>query len=196
MTFCPNCGREIHDHCICLKDNKIPKYQIYMLFGLTLSLPVILIKSIQGSKDIFNLNYIFIGGLCLSIIIVLLTILEFALKKSYLALFFGCHQNSRKSFKIQSYVFPICSRCSGIYLGVLVFTVLNYFYQYSILLNILLGLPLVLDGIIQYKGIKKSNNIRRVITGFLFGTTLITLFSLYNVLLIYCLDYLLFLVNH
>jgi len=47
-----------------------------------------------------------------------------------------------------------------------------------------MGIPLVIDGILQkYKNIS-SNNVRRIISGLLFSFTLVYLFALYNALVV------------
>lgn len=89
---------------------------------------------------------------------------------------FICHQIPERSFKYKNYVFPICSRCTGIYLGIIVgffFTIfidlfkINTFYPIVILTIMLI--PTAIDGFGQLFGFWKSNNIRRFFTGWLTG---------------------------
>jgi uncharacterized membrane protein len=71
----------------------------------------------------------------------------------------------------------LCSRCTGIYLS-LFLTLLLLFLNRNILKKIdlkylmLLPIPLVIDGSLQYLGIYTSLNIIRLITGLLFGVSL------------------------
>ena len=41
-------------------------------------------------------------------------------------------------------------------------------------------IPMVLDGLIQYKTLYKSNNIKRIITGFLFGIGFV--YTIHNII--------------
>jgi uncharacterized membrane protein len=83
---------------------------------------------------------------------------------------FGCHQLEDRSFKILGYQFPICSRCTGILTGQLLGILLIIFgIHFSLLINLLFLSLMFLDWFIQYKGIKKSTNTRRFITGNLAG---------------------------
>lgn len=71
---------------------------------------------------------------------------------------------------------PICARCTGELLGIIV-SCFNYrFLKPSITFNIILMIPLVVDGFIQLKTQYESNNSKRLITGILFGYALCNLF--------------------
>ncbi|MBM7686406.1 DUF2085 domain-containing protein [Defluviitalea raffinosedens] len=90
-----------------------------------------------------------------------------------------CHQIPERSFFIGNHQLPLCARCTGIYMGVF----LGFLYLFSrkrwkgnkppslkILLFILLSwIPMMIDGATSYIGLRASNNIARLITGFLFG---------------------------
>lgn len=93
----------------------------------------------------------------------------------------GCHQMEDRSFFYKGYQFPVCARCTGVIIGEVISLILilcgikiNYLYA------ILLSIPLVVDGGLQYINIWKSNNLRRIITGILagFGLTYIYLYAL------------------
>lgn len=97
--------------------------------------------------------------------------------KKFLGIAFMCHQRPDRSFFIRGKQFPLCARCTGILIGYFlgIFTAIctgcsNYCF-YLILL-----LPMVIDGVLQLKFKKESNNIRRVITGILGGIGIIYLF--------------------
>ena len=99
-----------------------------------------------------------------------------------------CHQMPERSFFLGSYQFPLCARCTGIMLGrvlaVLLFPFLNIpvpFAPFVIPLEVslivlpLLLLPLAIDGLTQRFTKYESNNLKRVITGILWGYSTVTL---------------------
>jgi uncharacterized membrane protein len=89
----------------------------------------------------------------------------------------GCHQMPERSFKIGSYVFPVCARCTGVCFGqisAVILAVSGVICPYYIALC-LLGV-MGLDWLVQKIGVKESTNIRRLITGVLGG---FGLFSIY-----------------
>ena len=82
----------------------------------------------------------------------------------------GCHQRGDRSFFIKGYQFPLCARCMGIFIGYLAAIVLICFhFILPMLVCLALMVPLVVDGSIQLLLFINSNNIRRLITGILFG---------------------------
>lgn len=89
----------------------------------------------------------------------------------------SCHQRPERSFSYKEYQFPICARCTGIYLGYIIgitATLISIFVSYnpSIQLFAILILPTTIDGSIQSIFKKESNNKRRFITGIMAGTGL------------------------
>ncbi|MDR0912764.1 MAG: DUF2085 domain-containing protein [Methanobrevibacter sp.] len=89
-----------------------------------------------------------------------------------------CHQRKDRSFKIKNHYFPLCSRCTGIYLSLflflIIFLVLNLKLNYDLpsnckLIGFLLLIPMAIDGISQYLNWRESTNILRLITGILAG---------------------------
>ena len=82
----------------------------------------------------------------------------------------GCHQREDRSFKIKGWQFPICSRCTGILTGQII-GIIIYLLKYRIpfYIDFLFLLIMFLDWFIQFKNIKQSTNLRRVITGNLAG---------------------------
>lgn len=88
----------------------------------------------------------------------------------------GCHQRYDRSFTFFGFQFPVCARCTGIYLGHIAAILLFILkVKISIKVCILLVLIMVLDGTVQLLKIKKSTNIRRLVTGFFAGIGLIYL---------------------
>ena len=90
----------------------------------------------------------------------------------------GCHQKPERSFFMRGYQLPLCARCTGVLIGYII-SMLLLFLEYSIpyLICVLFLVPLILDGGIQLLYNLMSNNIRRLITGVLFGTGLIQLMA-------------------
>lgn len=81
-----------------------------------------------------------------------------------------CHRRKDRSIWFFGLERIFCSRCLGILIGGIV-GLACVFYQYRIglLWAVLLLLPLILDGLLQAFRYRESNNIIRLITGFLFG---------------------------
>lgn len=81
-----------------------------------------------------------------------------------------CHQRPDRSFFFHGKQFPVCARCMGLLLGYaagVVLAVLTKGNGYKIWW--VLVLPMLVDGVLQLVWNVESNNIRRVITGFLAG---------------------------
>lgn len=89
----------------------------------------------------------------------------------------GCHQMPERSFFYKGKQFPVCARCTGVFLGHM--TAIFLFMVKKVLPAKWAAFFLSLMGVdwsIQETGIKESTNSRRLITGFLGG---FGLFSLY-----------------
>ncbi|MBS5938979.1 DUF2085 domain-containing protein [Clostridium sp.] len=85
-----------------------------------------------------------------------------------------CHQKAERSFFISKYQFPICARCTGLMLGYILGVSLAFSgKQVNLLTNLVFILIMFIDWFLQYKKIKKSNNNRRLFTGFLCGLGII-----------------------
>lgn len=88
-----------------------------------------------------------------------------------------CHRKPERTFKIGSFYFPVCSRCTGAYIGAFSYFFYAYFYsvKYDILLIALatvLALPAIIDGFTQFQGKRESNNFLRFFTGLSLGISL------------------------
>lgn len=93
---------------------------------------------------------------------------------------FGCHQMAHRSYFYKGKQFPICARCTGILVGYLAGILYAFIWGHlSIMVSLLLIVPLVVDGGIQYIIKRESTNNRRVLTGILAGIG--TDFILYNI---------------
>lgn len=88
----------------------------------------------------------------------------------------GCHQREDRSFKINGWQFPICSRCTGILTGQII-GIICYCtkLRIPIYISLLFLLIMFLDWFIQYKKIKESTNLRRFITGNLAGVAQVSI---------------------
>ena len=97
----------------------------------------------------------------------MMTIQSFLYK--WLPIFFGCHCRSDRSLYYRGKQFPICARCTGELIGILVSFFLFWFWQPNLTSAIIMLIPLTIDGFIQRLTSYESNNFKRMVTGFLFG---------------------------
>jgi len=90
-----------------------------------------------------------------------------------------CHQSPERSFFIYDHKLGVCARCTGIYLGILILTILYPIFRsaddistpskYYLIACII---PMAIDGGTQITGLRESFNELRFATGFIFGGTL------------------------
>ena len=92
-----------------------------------------------------------------------------------LQIVYGCHCLDERSFHFKGKKFPICARCTGIFVGNLISIPLLFVYIPSFYLCVILMLPLIIDGTVQYLTKYNSNNFLRFITGLLWGYALINM---------------------
>jgi uncharacterized membrane protein len=101
-----------------------------------------------------------------------------------LYLFFApvCHQNPERSFFIWGYALAVCQRCTGIYLGLFLSSILPF--ESRRLLASPLGrrtwvlgamVPLLLDIALPYFGVWTNSSVSRFTTGLIFGAMLSSL---------------------
>lgn len=89
-----------------------------------------------------------------------------------------CHHDPSRSFWFRGRPFPLCSRCTGFWGSLPVFSVVGLFLPHLpeadplrlALLYILSLIPLGVDGYTQYKGWRESTNGIRLLTGLLAGS--------------------------
>ena len=89
----------------------------------------------------------------------------------------ACHGDPSRSFWCRGKPLPLCSRCTAFYpmvpLGLLTGLVMTFIFEPPswIALSVfsILEAPLVIDGLTQYKGIRRSNNLIRAVTGAMAG---------------------------
>ena len=94
----------------------------------------------------------------------------------WLPVIFGCHCRDDRSFHIYGKKFPICARCTGELAGIIVSLFSCLFFRLNIAFYIVLLIPMLIDGFMQSLTSYESNNIKRFVTGFLFGYGLFMLF--------------------
>ena len=94
-----------------------------------------------------------------------------------------CHQLPERSFIFGGIQLPLCARCTGIYVGFFFAFIalvvmywraprrgmLSKFYYVSL---VILGLPLVFDGLSSYLGYRPTTNVIRLFSGAAFGSLL------------------------
>lgn len=85
-----------------------------------------------------------------------------------------CHSKPKRSFFIKNHQFPVCARCTGFYISIIVYTIYAYFFYINydlklIILSTILLLPSIIDGTTQFRGYRESNNFLRLISGLLGG---------------------------
>lgn len=96
----------------------------------------------------------------------------------------GCHQMPQRSFFIAGYQFPLCARCSGIVFGYILALILFCFgFIMPIWLCVILAIPLIIDGGIQLVFNIMSNNIRRFVTGTIYGVAVVDFITKFFVIL-------------
>lgn len=93
----------------------------------------------------------------------------------YFRLIFGCHQLRERSFIINGKQLPLCSRCLGVYGGLLLSIPIALFYPLNFHVAILLMLFMIIDGETQFLGLRESNNYIRLFTGLFFSYGLVSI---------------------
>lgn len=101
----------------------------------------------------------------------------------WLPIIFGCHCRSDRSFNYNGKKFPICARCTGELVGIIISCSTYAFLKPNIYLACLLMIPMVIDGFMQLLTSYESGNTRRFLSGIMFGYAFSFLFitSIYMV---------------
>lgn len=85
-----------------------------------------------------------------------------------------CHQNPEKSFSCNHLYFLVCARCTGIYFGALVVSLLNLLpVSVSVSKRFLLfsAFPMLIDVIFINLGLYQYNKVIAFVTGNIFGAS-------------------------
>lgn len=94
----------------------------------------------------------------------------------WLPIVFGCHCREDRSFHFRGERFPICARCTGELAGMVLVALTYALGHAGAAVSLLLMVPMVLDGTVQRCTAYESTNLRRFVTGLLFGYALVNLF--------------------
>lgn len=94
----------------------------------------------------------------------------------WLPIIFGCHCMDSRSFHFKGRKFPICARCTGELAGIIVAAFTYAFFHTNAAISAILLIPLCVDGFTQSLTKYESNNLKRFVTGTLFGYGLCVLF--------------------
>lgn len=81
----------------------------------------------------------------------------------------GCHQRPDRSFFYHGHQFPVCARCTGVFIGYMITVPIYIKFHFSYIACICACSVMFVDWFIQYVEIKESTNLRRLITGFFGG---------------------------
>jgi len=80
-----------------------------------------------------------------------------------------CHRLPERSFFYKGKQFPVCARCTGVFLGRLLALALYWFLKPVWWVVVLCALVMFVDWFIQHIELLESTNVRRLITGILGG---------------------------
>lgn len=94
----------------------------------------------------------------------------------------GCHQIPERSFFWKGYQFPICARCTGVFIGQTLAIPIYFLVKLPAIVYVILCAVMFLDWMVQHLKICESTNIRRLITGIMGG---FGLFSVYIITIIF-----------
>ena len=133
-------------------------------------------------KKLIYFSVLSITFLCVILIFLAPILLYFKSKYGFLIYFIFsplCHQIPERSFHIFGFQLAVCSRCTGIYLGLFIGSVLYPFLPFlrkqklpPLKLFILLAFPMGIDVFGNVLNLWISPNIIRSLTGFIFGIIL------------------------
>lgn len=90
----------------------------------------------------------------------------------------GCHQMPQRSFFIKGKQFPVCARCTGVFIGNILAYMVFFIYCLPSEIYIMGCAIMFVDWYVQYIGIYNSTNVRRLITGVVGGYSLATLYCI------------------
>ena len=96
----------------------------------------------------------------------------------WLPILFGCHCRPDRSFFFRGRQFPVCARCTGELIGMALLFPTWAIGHPNAICSLALLLPLVADGMMQLCTRYESGNLRRLVTGILFGYALANLLLL------------------
>jgi uncharacterized membrane protein len=91
-----------------------------------------------------------------------------------------CHQIPDRSFFLLGYSLPVCHRCSGIYLGLFLGSLIEIRLAHHSprarrIFVLAACIPMLVDGLLSYSGLWPGTGLGRFFTGFWFGSLISTL---------------------
>ena len=86
-----------------------------------------------------------------------------------------CHLMPERSFFYKGRQFPVCARCTGVFIGQILSLCVFWFYVPSILALLFCCLICFVDWLLQYCKVVESTNKRRLLTGISGGYGLLTI---------------------
>ena len=87
-----------------------------------------------------------------------------------------CHRMPDRTIYIRDHPLPLCARCTGAFLGIFSLPIFHWgILDPNIMNTILLAVPATFDATTQYMEWRNSNNLLRLMTGFLLGCSLASL---------------------
>jgi len=151
-----------------------------ILFILILIAPLhaIVINTLNKS-DITTVNFYFITSIVIASLFSVMIFIQIIFKRPYITIVLGCHQKCERSFKWVHHYLGICARCTGILIGVII-TPLITIIPINKLFYVILITPLIVDGLFQHYTNYESNNVKRIITGIMFGPSMVLMIAYYN----------------
>lgn len=99
----------------------------------------------------------------------------------WLPILCGCHRRADRSFFYKGKQFPVCARCTGEILGIVIGFVLWFIKPPTFIFSLCLLIPMIIDGFLQLLTSYESHNITRLITGTLFGIGFISVIIISHV---------------
>jgi len=91
-----------------------------------------------------------------------------------------CHQLEYKSISVFGYYFHVCARCSGIYIGAFIGSIISLFYLKQKHLKIkyfyIAAFPIIIDVLFQSLNISEYIKLSAFLTGIIFGFTVFIFF--------------------
>lgn len=80
-----------------------------------------------------------------------------------------CHQIDDRSFHFGIRKFPLCTRCTALYSALPIGILVSIFVTPPLYVSIILLVPMLVGGFTQLYTSYASNNLKRIVTGGLFG---------------------------
>lgn len=87
----------------------------------------------------------------------------------------GCHQRPDRSFFMHGYQFPVCARCTGVFIGQILSIIFFPDICLSMKTYIFLCIPMLFDWSTQYLGKRESTQPIRFLTGIAGGYALFSM---------------------